>query len=157
MALRTPEQHQRPVSAPKPVEVIEGRWKGQNAYGGNKFLSSQVTSRRLSRILLSSVLACMCVASWGCSASRTRVQSIPRSASLSWNPSTSPVVGYNVYRGTQSGGPYFKLNSSPQRTTSFTDSTVQSGATYFYIVTSMNANSVESAYSDEAKAVIPVP
>ena len=31
--------------------------------------------------------------------------------SLSWAASTSTVVSYNVYRGTQSGGPYAVLNS----------------------------------------------
>src|SRR5260370_35062886 len=34
---------------------------------------------------------------------------------LSWDPSPSSVIGYNIYRGTRSGGPYpLKLNSSPQ-------------------------------------------
>ena len=79
------------------------------------------------------------------------------SVSLSWNPSTSSVVGYNVYRGTVSGGPYSKLNSTPQPGASFTDLTVLSGATYFYVATAVDSNSVESAYSNEAKAAIPTP
>jgi hypothetical protein len=32
---------------------------------------------------------------------------------LTWNASTSTVVGYNIYRGTSSGGPYVKLNATP--------------------------------------------
>ena len=79
------------------------------------------------------------------------------SVSLSWNPSTSPVVGYNVYRGTISGGPYSKLNSTPQPARSFTDVTVQSGATYFYVATAQDSNLVESSYSNEAMALIPSP
>jgi Abnormal spindle-like microcephaly-assoc'd, ASPM-SPD-2-Hydin len=79
------------------------------------------------------------------------------SVTLSWNPSTSPAVGYNVYRGTSSGGPYSKLNSAPQPGASFTDLSVLSGATYFYVATAVDSNSVESAHSNEAKAVIPTP
>src|SRR5437879_5193000 len=34
----------------------------------------------------------------------------PHSVGLTWSPSTSPVVGYYVYRGTVTNGPYAKLN-----------------------------------------------
>jgi len=78
------------------------------------------------------------------------------SVSLSWEPSDSQVAGYNVYRGTQSGGPYpMKLNSSPQPDTIFTDATVESGQTYFYVATSMSTANVESGYSNETEARIP--
>lgn len=77
---------------------------------------------------------------------------------LSWAASsTSAVSGYNTYRGTQSGGPYSKLNSTPQASTSYADSTVQSGQTYYYVVTSVGTDSVESDYSNEATAVVPSP
>jgi fibronectin type 3 domain-containing protein len=78
------------------------------------------------------------------------------SVSLSWSPSTSGVVGYNLYRGTQVGGPYStKLNSSLISTTSYTDSCVQSGTTYYYVSTSVNSKNIESAYSNQASAAIP--
>jgi fibronectin type 3 domain-containing protein len=77
--------------------------------------------------------------------------------SLYWNPSTSTVVGYTIYRGRQSGGPYAKLNSSPQPDTTFTDQAVQSGTTYFYVTTSIDIYSVESAFSNEAQVTIPSP
>ena len=80
------------------------------------------------------------------------------SASLSWTASVSPnVTGYNAYRGTASGGPYTKLTSSPVIPTSYTDSTVQSGKTYYYVTTAVDSNNLESAYSNEAKAIIPSP
>jgi fibronectin type 3 domain-containing protein len=82
-------------------------------------------------------------------------QAVQHSVSLSWNASTSKVVGYNVYRGTQLGGPYTKLNSSLIATLTFTDSSVQSGATYYYVATSVDANNVESGHSNVATAVIP--
>jgi fibronectin type 3 domain-containing protein len=66
-------------------------------------------------------------------------------------------VGYNVYRGTQSGGPYAVLNSSPNPSTSFTDSTVQAGSTYYYVVTAVDSTGTESAYSNQAQAVVPTP
>ncbi len=79
------------------------------------------------------------------------------SVDLSWTASASQVVGYNIYRGTQSGGPYTKLNSSPQAGTASTDSTVQSGTTYFYVSTAVDSNSRESVFSNEATAVVPNP
>jgi len=87
----------------------------------------------------------------------TGIQAIQHRVSLSWSASTSPVVGYNIYRGTQPGGPYTKLNSSPQPDASYTDSRVRSGSTYFYVVTVVGSNFVESSYSNEAKAVVPTP
>jgi fibronectin type 3 domain-containing protein len=49
------------------------------------------------------------------------------------------------------------ITSSPVTVTSFTDSTVQGGSTYFYVVTAVDGNSVESSFSNEAQAVIPTP
>ncbi len=84
-------------------------------------------------------------------------QSSSHSVSLSWGPSsTSSVVGYNLYRGTASGGPYpTKLTSSPVADTSFVDNSVQSSSTYFYVTTAVDSDSVESSFSNQAKAVIP--
>ena len=80
------------------------------------------------------------------------------SVALTWNASTSPnVVGYNVYRGTVSGGPYTQINSALDLTTSYTDSTVQAGQTYYYVVTAVDSAGGESSYSNETKAVIPSP
>jgi fibronectin type 3 domain-containing protein len=91
------------------------------------------------------------------SLSGSGVAPIQHSVDLSWTASTSIVVGYNVYRGTQSGGPYTKINSSLNATTAYTDSTVQSGTTYYYVVTAVDATNAESAYSNQAVAVIPIP
>lgn len=77
------------------------------------------------------------------------------SVSLTWNPSTSTVAGYNLYRGTQSGGPYSRMNSSLLSATSYDDSAVQSGANYFYVSTAVDASNNESTFSNEATASIP--
>src|SRR5271163_944614 len=71
---------------------------------------------------------------------------------LSWDASTSTVIGYNVYRGTQSGGPYQRLTSSPQLNTSYTDGTVLSGTTYYYVATAVDSSEVESTFSNQAQA-----
>ena len=77
------------------------------------------------------------------------------SVDLSWNASTSQVVGYNVYRGSQSGGPYTMVNPILEASTSFVDSNVQTGQTYYYVVTSVDSGSHESNYSNEAQAAVP--
>jgi len=78
---------------------------------------------------------------------------------LTWTASTSPnVSGYNVYRGTASGGPYTKVNSALiTGQTNYLDTTVQAGLTYYYVATAMDTSSNESAYSNQAQAVIPSP
>ena len=77
---------------------------------------------------------------------------------LTWNASTSSnVVGYNVYRGTVSGGPYSRINSSLDASTSYTDNTVAAGTTYYYVVTAVDNSSNESGYSNQTTAVVPTP
>jgi hypothetical protein len=75
---------------------------------------------------------------------------------LSWTASAD-AVGYNIYRSTTSGGPYTMINSSLDGTTAYTDSTVTSGTTYYYVATAVNSSSEESGYSNQATAVIPTP
>jgi hypothetical protein len=76
--------------------------------------------------------------------------------SSTWSPSnSSAILGYNVYRRTGPGGPFTKLNSTTLPLTRFTDTSVQSGQTYYYVVTATNADDVESVYSNEISAAIP--
>jgi hypothetical protein len=77
------------------------------------------------------------------------------SARASWTASTSVVAGYNVYRGTISGGPYTKVNSSLTSLLTFTDTTVQTGQTYFFVTTAVDGIGNESVFSNEVTAVIP--
>jgi hypothetical protein len=79
------------------------------------------------------------------------------SVNLSWNPSTSGAVGYNVYRGNTSGGPYTEINPTLDPSTTYTDSTVLSGQTYYYVSTALDASGVESGFSNQVKATIPTP
>ena len=76
------------------------------------------------------------------------------SVTLNWKASTSQVVGYNVYRGTASGGPYALISSS-DAATSYSDTSVQAGAAYYYVVTAVNSSGQESVYSNQASASVP--
>jgi hypothetical protein len=78
------------------------------------------------------------------------------SVDLSWNASTSQnVIGYNVYRGIQSGGPYTQINPVLDASTVYTDTSVANGTTYYYVTTAVNSDNQESVYSNEAQASIP--
>jgi fibronectin type 3 domain-containing protein len=60
-----------------------------------------------------------------------------------------------VYRSTQSGTGYTLVNSSPTASASYTDTTVSAGATYYYVVTSVNSSGVQSSYSSQVAAAVP--
>lgn len=76
------------------------------------------------------------------------------SVNLSWNPSTSSVAGYNIYRGTTPGS-YSKINPSLDANSSYTDNSVTSGVTYYYAATAVNSSGQESAYSTPIEVAIP--
>jgi Ig-like domain-containing protein/immunoglobulin I-set domain protein/ASPM-SPD-2-Hydin domain-containing protein/uncharacterized protein DUF1573 len=82
---------------------------------------------------------------------------LSHTATLSWTASTSTVIGYNVYRGTVSGGPYTLVNSSVVAGTQYVDSSVLAGQTYYYVATSVASGNVESTYSNQVIAAVPVP
>jgi hypothetical protein len=85
----------------------------------------------------------------------TATQQQAHSAALSWTASTSTVSGYNVYRGAVNGGPYTLINLSPFTGLNYTDTTVQSGLTYYYVTTAVDSSGVQSVYSNQVTAVIP--
>jgi hypothetical protein len=79
------------------------------------------------------------------------------SVNLNWDASTSPnISGYNVYRGTTSGGPYAEINNGGLVSgTTYADSTVASGTTYYYVTTAVNSSDQQSAYSAQITVQIP--
>jgi hypothetical protein len=78
------------------------------------------------------------------------------SVGLQWTPSGSQdVVGYNVYRGSTSGGPYAKLNTGLDPTTAYDDISVSGGKTYYYVTTADDSTGLESTNSQQEKATIP--
>ena len=81
------------------------------------------------------------------------------SVTVNWAASTSTnISGYNVYRSTISGSNYGKINSTLVSALTYVDSTVQAGTTYYYVVTAVDVNGNESAYSTPpATAAVPYP
>jgi hypothetical protein len=91
-------------------------------------------------------------------ASSTLTLTITHIVTLNWSPSSSQnIAGYNVYRGTTSGGPYTELNSTLVGGTSYTDTAVQPGMTYYYVATSVDFSGNQSEYSSPASATVPSP
>lgn len=76
-----------------------------------------------------------------------------KSVSVGWSPSGSPgVVGYHVYRAAGEKGPFTRLTDQPVKgATRFPDSAVKPMTRYFYVVTSVTADGLESRYSGVAR------
>jgi len=73
---------------------------------------------------------------------------------LTWVASTSiNVISYNIYRSSASSGPYTKIGNASG--TSYMDSTVQGGQTYFYTVTAVDNSNAESTVTGPVTAAIP--
>lgn len=84
------------------------------------------------------------------------VAAAAHSVSLNWAASNSSgVTGYNVYRSTVSGGPYTKLDAAPVTALDYTDTSVQSGTDYFYVLTSVASNGTQSSYSTQVSVSVP--
>jgi len=77
------------------------------------------------------------------------------SVHLSWKASASAVAGYNVYRRGISG--LTKINSKPVPDTSYVDSSVQPGQTYYYVTRAVSSTGTESSPSNEVHAAVPSP
>jgi hypothetical protein len=78
------------------------------------------------------------------------------SVKLAWKPSTSPVVGYNIYRSTTPGQfTQPKLNDKPVTDTIYIDKTVQDNVTYYYSTRAVDAKGNESPNSNIASAFVP--
>lgn len=75
--------------------------------------------------------------------------------SLSWNAS-SGAVSYTVERATTSTGPYTTIASSVSNTT-YTDSSVSNGTTYYYVVLAVNSDGSTASNQVSAKPVLPAP
>jgi fibronectin type 3 domain-containing protein len=84
-----------------------------------------------------------------------KISAGPHSATLDWSPSTPDVVGYNIYRRTQSQAFYTLIGHVQAPATSFRDTTVSAAQTYAYVVTALDAEFNESVPSNEVFATIP--
>ncbi len=76
------------------------------------------------------------------------------SVALNWQPSTSPVIGYFVFRG-PSASNLSQVNVTAVSTTSYTDGNVVNGQTYVYAVKSIDAGNALSGFSNQVTVKIP--
>ena len=73
---------------------------------------------------------------------------------LDWDDNTdSNLAGYNVYRTTTSGSAYVQLNNSLLTASTYSDTDVVNGTPYYYVVSSVNTDMVESAVTGEVSAI----
>src|ERR1700689_4935227 len=89
------------------------------------------------------------------SAIRLQPRGTTHAVALKWQPSSSRVAGYNVYRSMTPAGNYVQINSSLVQGVTFTDNTVESGLTYYYVTRAVDTLGHESVNSNEARAAIP--
>jgi glycosidase len=83
----------------------------------------------------------------------TVVEAAPSFISLSWDPVTDPdLYRYEIYRADMSGGPYSKIADVLAPSTTYSDWSVTTGATYFYVVVAADTSFNKSAYSNEVQA-----
>jgi hypothetical protein len=71
---------------------------------------------------------------------------------LTW-PAVEGAVYYNVYRGTEPGGPYTGIASTPEPT--YTDTDILEDTTYYYVVTAIDSEGFESLPSQETSQMVP--
>jgi hypothetical protein len=75
---------------------------------------------------------------------------------LNWSaPSSDAVTGYKVYRSTGGTSNYQLLSSSVVSDTMYTDTSVQSGDAYDYVVESVDASGKQSGPSNTTTVVVP--
>lgn len=76
----------------------------------------------------------------------------PTSVLLTWDANGEPdLAGYNVKRAAITGGPYAQLNGPLVLGTTYTDTGLSPGTTYYYVVTAVDTSTNESAESSEAQ------
>ena len=75
------------------------------------------------------------------------------SLTLTWDPNSEKnLQGYNLYWGTESGGPYDQVGGTQEQTT-YTVSNLTEGVRYYFVATAYNTEGVESAYSNEVSGI----
>jgi endoglucanase len=79
----------------------------------------------------------------------------PSQIDLDWNDNNEQDLhSYNVYRSETSGGPYDLVVGNVMEST-YLDSGLEAGTTYYYVVTAVDTSGNESDDSDEASATTP--
>jgi fibronectin type 3 domain-containing protein len=71
-------------------------------------------------------------------------------ATLSWDPNSAPdLEGYKIYLATASGRYGAPIATVPMDITNYTVTGLETGTTYFFVVTAYNSSGTESSFSNE--------
>jgi fibronectin type 3 domain-containing protein len=87
--------------------------------------------------------------------SGTGEQASQSSIRLKWADSPEGTQGYRVYRSSEPGGPYAPISTGTVDSAEYTDTGLGAGHTYYYVVTSVDANNQESEFSEQITATVP--
>jgi hypothetical protein len=74
---------------------------------------------------------------------------------LNWEENPASVGGYVIYRSADPTGPYTRLPAQAIASAEYVDTGLAAGHTYYYVVTSVGADEVESEYSAPISATVP--
>lgn len=74
---------------------------------------------------------------------------------LNWEDNLASATGYAVYRAADPSGPYTRI-ASEVPSSEYIDTGLAAGRTYYYVVTALDADQIESEYSLPISATVPV-
>lgn len=79
----------------------------------------------------------------------------PGQLSVSWTRSAAPdLAGYLVFRSTLESGPYIQMNAKTLQATTYLDSGLESGGTYFYEIVAVDLSGNPSTPSPSASGTV---
>jgi hypothetical protein len=81
---------------------------------------------------------------------------VSHQVNLSWNaPNDSSVVAFNIYRTASGSTSFQRVNGSVETDTAYSDTSVQSGGKYSYMVKSVDSSGKESGPSNSISVAVP--
>jgi hypothetical protein len=74
---------------------------------------------------------------------------------LNWEENAASTGGYVVYRAPDPSGPFMRISTQAVPSAEYVDTGLAAGHTYYYVVTSVGTDDVESEYSPPISATVP--
>jgi hypothetical protein len=103
-----------------------------------------------------SIAGCIGITSASKTSSANTSEPAGHFVTLTWVPPTSAdVAAYNVYRSKSAIGPFLRTATVAAANHEYVDKSVETGDTYYYVLTSVSLEGMESA--DSTSAIAPVP
>jgi Abnormal spindle-like microcephaly-assoc'd, ASPM-SPD-2-Hydin len=74
---------------------------------------------------------------------------------LNWEANPASTAGYVIYRSADPNGPFTRITTQAVPSAEYVDTGLAAGHTYYYVVTSVGADEMESEYSAPISATVP--